>query len=145
MMNLIDQLKRHVAFNACVFKANDNKRLIGFGHEINKKPLQDELQRNFNYQPMTDDEATQLLACDILDLYDIAMQYVDFTGLDHVRQSALLALIYVIGIHSFARNRALINALNRDYFELCSLLVGSMGRDPLFSELAFQFKYGEYK
>lgn len=141
-MNLIEQLKRHVAFTACVYKTKRNERLIGYGHDINKSPLPDYLQRNFDYQPMNEDEAINLLASDILDIYDPLMAYVDFTQWSMPRQRAILALVYVLGLTSFGKNRILVHVLHIGDFEHAAELVLSIGNNGLFAEIAEQFKYG---
>lgn len=142
MMNLIDQLKRHVAFTALVRKTNSNERLIGYGHDVNKKPLPDYLQRNFDYQPMTEDEALNLLASDVLDVYDPLMAYVDFTQWDMQRQRALLALVYMIGLAEFGTDRVLVHALNCDDFNGAARCVLLRTGSGIYAEIAEQFKCG---
>lgn len=142
MMNLIDQLKRHVAFTALVCKTNRNERLIGYAHDINKKPLPDYLQRNFDYQPMSEDEALNLLASDILDNYDPLMAYVDFTQWDMQRQRALLALVYMVGIDEFGNDRVLVHALHCGNFNGAARCVLLRTGSGIYKEIAEQFKYG---
>lgn len=142
MMNLIEQLKRHVAFNACVYKTNLNERLIGYGHDVNKSPLPEHLQRNFDYQPMTTDEAIEVLACDILDIYDPLIAYVDFTTWSQARQRALLSLVYMIGFADFGKDRILVHALNMGEFDLAAECVALISVRGIYAEIADQFKYG---
>jgi len=142
MMNLINQLKRHVAFTALVCKTSSNERLIGYGHDINKKPLPDYLQRNFDYQPMTEDEALNLLASDILDIYDPLIAYVDFTKWPIQRQRALLALLYMIGFWDFGRDRILVHALNFGDFKLAAECVETISKKGIYAEIAEQLENG---
>jgi len=142
MMNLIDQLKRHVAFTALVCKTKHNQRLIGYGHDINKKPLPDYLQRNFDYQPMSEDEAINLLASDILDIYDPLMAYVDFTQWSMPRQRAILALVYMLGLTNFGRNRILVHVLNYGDFDHAAECVLSISNSGIYKEIAEQFECG---
>lgn len=143
MMNLIEQLKRHAGFYECVWHSN-SKCFIGYGHDLNAEPLPDYLHRDFDNNPITEDEAEQLLASDLMNLRDLVYQCLDLNQFNYVRQQTILSIAYWLTYPRFCREEKLITAFKKNNFEAAASIVLTFKPEFRAEELAKQILTGEY-
>ncbi|WP_149983290.1 glycoside hydrolase family protein [Pseudoalteromonas rhizosphaerae] len=145
MMNLIDQLKRHAGFYECIWYAPRGRQLIGYGHDLSTNRLPEHLQRDFDVEPITEDEAEHLLAADLMTLREQLIPLFDLDKFNYVRQQAILSVAYWITFPCFCREHALIKALRQQEFEAAAVIVGTYPPEFRAIELAGQLLTGEYQ
>lgn len=142
MMNLIEMIKRHERL-AITYRIDDLNR-FGYGHRADESPTLNCLHRNLDQAPITEDEAEQQLAADVLYIFNYLPNFMPITEFNYVRQQAAVALVYWLGIYEFQLNKPLQQALlNKDFARVAELVL-MLKPVRRAEQLAKWFATGEY-
>lgn len=135
-MRILDQLKEHEGFRGQPYKCSAGKTTIGYGRNLESKPLSEE-------------EATYLLLSDIEDATKNAERYPFFYTLNEARQAVIIDMIFNLGNVGFKRFKKTIKALNAfNYNAAAQEMLDSTWAKQVQTRairLAEQMRTGEYQ
>lgn len=120
-MNLIEMIKRHERF-ATTYRIDDLSR-FGYGHRSDEFETLEHLKRDLGLYPLTEEEAEQQLAADVLFIYEWLLPVIPLEKHNYKCQQACIALVYFCGLHEFCLNKSLVKALSGFDYEYIALLV----------------------
>ena len=148
MMNLIEQLKEHEGFRGSYYQCSANKKTIGYGRNVDANPLPPSLNRDFDIEPMTTDEAENLLLEDITHVADVLLSNFNYLHLSSALQSVLINMAFNMGVSGLLLFKNMFKAISNYDFEqaanemLNSKWAGQVGCRS--DELAEQMLTGEW-
>ena len=91
--NVIDQLMRDEGFRADVYVDTVGKRTVGYGHNLDAKPLPDLIT------PITEEQAEQILRNDVDEVTNKLAHLLSWSdSLDEVRFGVLQNMAFNLGI-----------------------------------------------
>jgi lysozyme len=105
---MIDQIKGDEGFRGYPYKCSAGKLTIGYGRNLDSKPL-------------TIDEAEYLLKNDLNDVLKQAVKLPYYSVLSPVRQSAVINMIFNLGITKYKKFIKMNDALNKGDYELSAI------------------------
>jgi lysozyme len=122
MMNLIEQLKRHEGFRSDYYQCSADKKTIGYGRNVDNNPFSSEelkmLGRDvFTVEPMTEDEAEQLLLNDVNGVVSNIDGHLPWVLLGSARQAVCVNMAFNLGVVGFLKFKNMITAINDCYYE----------------------------
>jgi len=122
MMTLIEQLKQHEGFRDNYYFCTASKKTIGYGRNVDNNPFSHaELEMlgrcDFNDQPMTEDEAEQLLLNDVNEIIELIKPNLPWAKLCSARQAVCVNMAFNLGVSGFLKFKNMILALNDAYYE----------------------------
>lgn len=121
-MNLVELIARYTKF-AATEQEFRGERVIGYCTPLFNL-ARDQL-RDFALHPMTEIEAQELLAVELMHLRDRLMASFPLECLDYVRQQAVIAAAYWFGVETIVKNKALIRALSAKQFQKANDVMAS--------------------
>ena len=154
MMNLIEQLKRHEGFRDNYYQCTANKQTIGYGRNVENNPFSKKelemLGRDcFSDEPMTEDEAEQLLVNDVNEVIESIKSQMPWEKLCPARQAVCVNMAFNIGASGFFKFRNMIRAIRKAcYKEAAIEALDSKWANQVGSradELARQLSTGDWQ
>jgi len=106
-MSAIDQIKKDEGFRGKPYKCTANKTTIGYGRNLDDKPL-------------TEEEAEYLLNNDLKEITFRLAQFSFYSKISPDRRAVLINMAYNLGIAGFCKFKNMINALIQGDFELAA-------------------------
>lgn len=135
-MSLIEQLKRHEGFSGKVYKCSAGANTIGYGHNLDAKPL-------------TPAQAEVLLLADIEDARrDLYLAFDHAMYMDEVRRNVLINMTFNLGITRLMQFKKMLRYCERGEYPqsavemLDSAWAKQVGRRA--TELSEQMRTGKY-
>ena len=118
MINLIEQLKEHEGFRGNYYQCSANKKTIGYGRNVEANPfsIKEEvmLGRNcFDENPMTEEEAEQLLLNDIDEVIALIKEHLPWEVLNPARQGVCANMAFNLGVSGFFQFKNMLRAINK--------------------------------
>lgn len=125
-MNLIEQLKRHEGFRDDYYHCTANKKTIGYGRNVDNNPFSIKelkiLGRDcFTAEPMTEDEAEQLLLNDVNEVIELIKHHLLWDELCFARQAVCVNMAFNLGVSGFLRFKNMLSAINNCFYEKAAL------------------------
>lgn len=142
MMNLIAMIKRHEQFIAT--ECLTDFTLFGFGHRPDEYPTLKELQRDLSLSPLSEEEAEQQLAADLMCLFERLHAKIPIEKFSYERQQAVIAIAYWLGRDVFNDAVYLTRALCNFDFEVAARCVLNHWPQWRAEVYAAQLFTGEY-
>ena len=139
-MNIIEQLKKHEGFSGTVYQCTAGANTIGYG-------------RNLDAKPLTEEEAEQLLINDVFDV-ELALQkkleFLQFEPrISAARHAVLVNMAFNIGITGLLKFKKTLEAIKERDYETASIeMLDSKWAKQVGSratELAEQMKTGKWQ
>lgn len=153
-MNLIEQLKRHEGFESDYYQCTADKRTIGYGRNVDDNPFSKaELEmlgrEDFDIEPMTEDEAEELLVNDVNSVIDKIKPLLPWAELCPSRQAVCANMAFNLGTYGFSKFKKMIAALHdKAYAKAAVEMLDSRWAEQVYqraSDLSWQMKDGEWK
>jgi lysozyme len=118
MMNLIEQLKCHEGFRDDYYQCTANKKTIGYGRNVDNNPFSiKELSMlgrdEFIDQPMTEDEAEQLLLNDVNEITALINDHLPWADMSLARQAVCVNMAFNLGVTGFFKFNNMHRALRK--------------------------------
>jgi lysozyme len=154
MMNLIEQLKRHEGFRSDYYQCSADKKTIGYGRNVDNNPFSSEelkmLGRDeFTAEPMTEDEAEQLLLNDVNEVISLIDGHLPWEQLGSARQAVCVNMAFNLGVSGFLKFKNMIAAINDCYYEKAAVeMLDSRWANQVggrSEELAIQMNLGTWQ
>ncbi len=122
MMNLIEQLKEHEGFRDDYYQCTADKKTIGYGRNVDNNPFSIKevamLGRvDFDCEPMTEDEAEQLLLNDVNEIIELIKAHLPWDELCPARQGVCVNMAFNLGVSGFFQFKNMLRALNDSFYE----------------------------
>ncbi len=148
MMNLIEQLKEHEGFRGSYYLCTAKKKTIGYGRNVDDNPLPDYLCRDFDKEPMTEDEAEELLIDDVNKVATQLAKKYPIKHLSTARQAVLINMAFNLGVNGLMEFKKMLQAIkDKDYYEAAIQMLDSKWARQVGSrsdDLAEQMLTGEW-
>lgn len=149
LMNLIEQLKVHEGFRSYIYECSANRKTIGYGHNIDANPLPGHLSRDFDLEPMTLDEAEQILISDVEFVSALLLNNFNYLELCSVRQAVLINMAFNLGVTGLLMFKNMFKAISNNDFETAAneMLDSKWSRQvgARSDELAMQMSTGDWQ
>ena len=122
MINLVEQIIGFVDFNYDYFYIGNNKKLIGFERNVLTHPFtKDELsylgRDDFTNEPLTKEEASQLLANDVNRIEEQIKHLIPWSELNKPRQAVCVNLAMILGVNNFLKIENKLQFLKNCFYE----------------------------
>jgi lysozyme len=148
MINLIEQLKVHEGFRGNYYLCSANKTTIGYGRNVEANSLPEHLGRDFDFNPMTKDEAEELLVQDVTKTADRLLKKFNYSHLSSARQAVLINMAFNMGVNGVLKFKKMFKAISDNDFELAAYeMLDSLWAEKVgyrSDELAEQMLSGEW-
>jgi len=154
MMNLIEQLKRHEGFESDYYDCTADKKTIGYGRNVDDNPFTpEELEmlgrEDFDVEPMTEDEAEELLVNDVNAVISQIKPMLPWKELSPSRQAVCANMAFNLGVAGFLKFKKMIAALHDAYYTKAAVeMLDSRWADQVYqrsADLSWQMKDGEWR
>lgn len=154
MMNLIEQLQKHEGFVDNYYECTAGKKTIGYGRNVDANPFSsNELailgRCEFDEEPMTEDEAEQLLLNDVNEIAVLIKDHLPWSELCSARQAVCINMAFNLGVSGFFKFKNMIRAIKKEcYKEAAIEMFDSRWASQVASrsdELAMQMSTGEWQ
>ena len=101
------ELKRDEGFRGCAYRCTANKITIGYGHNIQDKPMPEFI-------------AEKLLQSDIIDAVEECERFDWFHSLSDVRQRVIINMVFNMGAHGVSKFKKMIASIRNDEWHTAS-------------------------
>ncbi|HHZ70859.1 MAG TPA: glycoside hydrolase [Methylococcaceae bacterium] len=121
MMNLIEQLQKNAGFRDDYHFCTDGKT-IGYGRNVDNNPFTpNEIlmlgREDFDNEPMTRDEAEDLLVNDVNKATASIKEYFPWSQLSPARKAVLVNMVIDMGITGLLKFKKMSRAIELQYYE----------------------------
>lgn len=122
IINLIEQLKEQEGFRGNYYQCTANKKTIGYGRNVDNNPFSTkELEmlgrEDFDCEPMTEDEAEQLLLNDVNEVIELIKGRLPWDVLCDARKAVCVNMAFNIGIAGFFQFKNMLSAISSGDYE----------------------------
>lgn len=154
IINLIEQLKRHEGFESDYYQCTANKRTIGYGRNVDNNPFSTkELEMlgrdDFTNEPMTEEEAEQLLVNDVKETIELIKDHLPWNELNPARQGVCANMAFQMGVSGLFKFKNMIRSLHDCFYEKAAneMLNSRWAKQTTnrANELAIQMDSGEWQ
>ncbi|HHZ97628.1 MAG TPA: glycoside hydrolase [Flavobacteriales bacterium] len=116
MMNLIEQLKEHEGFRCNYYYCTAEKKTIGYGRNVESNPFTPKEmlmlgRKDFDNDPMTEEEAEQLLVNDVNRVTASVKEYFPWAELNPSRKAVLVNMAINMGITGLLKFKKMKHAI----------------------------------